>query len=40
VVTAASFRAGVKAGLRVRATLTQAQAGGCYAPGISNTIRS
>jgi plastocyanin len=40
VVTAASFRTTTKAGLRVRATLPQAQAGSCYAPGLSNTIRS
>ena len=40
VVTAASFRAAIMTGLRVRATLTQAQAGSCYAPGISNTTRS
>ena len=39
-VTAAFFRTRLNAGLRVRATLTQAQAGSCYAPGISNTIRS
>jgi len=40
VVSVASFRSSVRAGLRVRATLGQAQVGGCYAPGVSNTIRS
>ena len=40
VVTVASFRTTLKTGLRVRATLTQAQTGSCYAPGISNTARS
>jgi plastocyanin len=40
VVTVASFRTTLKAGLRVRATLAQAQTGSCYAPGISNTTRS
>ncbi len=40
VVTAASFRSTIKAGLRVRVTLTQAQAGSCYAAGLSNTILS
>jgi plastocyanin len=40
VITAASFKVRVKAGLRVRATLSQAQAGTCYAPGLSNTTRS
>ncbi len=35
-----SFRSTVAAGLRVRATLSQAQVGSCYAPGISNTIKS
>jgi len=40
VVSAASFRSGVRAGLRVRAAMPQAQAGSCYLGGISNTIRS
>src|SRR5262245_54662133 len=40
VVSVASFRTAIRAGLRVRAALAQAQAGSCYAPGISNTIRS
>jgi plastocyanin len=40
VITAASFRSTVKAGLRVRATLTQRQVGNCYAAGLSNTVRS
>jgi len=39
VVTAASFRARVRRGWRVRTILTQAQAGTCYAPGASNTLR-
>jgi len=38
VVTSASFRSTAKTGLRVRVTLGQAQVGGCYAPGLSNTI--
>ncbi|MFL5954426.1 MAG: cupredoxin domain-containing protein [Gaiellaceae bacterium] len=40
VVSAASFRSTVASGRRVRATLPQAQVGGCYAPGTSNTILS
>ena len=40
VATAASFRSSVRAGLRVRMTLPQAQVGSCYAAGISNTILS
>lgn len=40
VVGTASFGAAVKAGLRVRATVSKAQVGSCYAPGISNTVRS
>jgi hypothetical protein len=40
VVSAASFRSPVRSGLRVRATLAQAQVGGCYAPGTSNTTPS
>lgn len=40
VATAASFRSSVRAGLRVRMTLPQAQVGSCYAAGVSNTIRS
>jgi plastocyanin len=40
VITAASFRSTVAAGLRVRATLAQRQVGSCYAAGLSNTIRS
>ena len=39
VASAASFRATVKTGLRIRVVLSQAQAGSCYAPGTSNTIR-
>jgi plastocyanin len=40
VVTVASFRSTVKTGLRIRATMSQAQVGSCYAAGLSNTIRS
>ena len=40
VLSTASFKTTVKAGLRVRATLGQAQVGTCYAPGISNTTKS
>ncbi len=40
IVTAASFRSTIKAGLRVRVTLSQARVGSCYAPGLSNTILS
>ncbi len=40
IVTAASFRSTIRAGLRVRVTLSQAQAGSCYAAGLSNTILS
>jgi plastocyanin len=40
VVSVASFRSTVKAGLRVRVTLAQAQVGICYAAGLSNTIRA
>lgn len=39
MVTTASFRSRVRRGWRVRALLTQAQAGTCYAPGASNTLR-
>jgi plastocyanin len=39
MVTSASFRSRVRRGWRVRALLTQAQAGTCYAPGTSNTLR-
>jgi hypothetical protein len=38
VVSKAAFRSTVRTGLRVRATLPQAQVGGCYAPGTSNAI--
>lgn len=38
VISAVSFRSTVKTGLRVRATLGQAQVGSCYAAGLSNTI--
>jgi plastocyanin len=40
VVAVASFRSTIKAGLRVRTTMAQAQVGTCYAAGLSNTIRS
>jgi plastocyanin len=40
VITAAKFRSSIKAGLRVRAVLGQAQVGACYMAGRSNTIRS
>jgi plastocyanin len=40
VLTVASFRTTVASRLRVRATLPQAQAGSCYAPGTSNTTLS
>jgi plastocyanin len=39
-VSTAKFRVKIKARLRVRALLTQAQAGGCYAASASTTIRS
>jgi plastocyanin len=35
-----AFRSAVSGGLRLRATLSQAQVGSCYAAGLSNTIRS
>jgi plastocyanin len=40
VITSAKFRSRIKAGLRVRVILTQAQVGSCYLAGRSNTIRS
>jgi plastocyanin len=40
VVTSAKFRSSLKRGIRVRVVLTQKQAGACYLPGISNTIRT
>jgi plastocyanin len=40
VVSSVAFRSSVRGGLRVRATLAQTQVGACYAPGLSNTIRS
>jgi plastocyanin len=40
VLSTASFRSTVKTRLRVRVALGQAQVGGCYAPGLSNTIYS
>ena len=38
--TTTSFRSSLRSGVRVRATLPQAQVGGCYAAGTSNTILS
>jgi hypothetical protein len=35
-----TFRSSVKPLLRVRAVLSQAQVGGCYLAGTSNTIKS
>lgn len=40
VVSSASFRATVASRLRIRATLPQAQVGGCYAAGTSNATLS
>jgi len=40
IVAAAAFRSTIKAGLRVRVTLSQVQTGSCYAAGRSNTILS
>ncbi|MFL5960160.1 MAG: hypothetical protein ACJ75G_07865 [Gaiellaceae bacterium] len=40
VVTSASFRASLKAGLRIRVVLGHKQVGACYLAGRSNTIRS
>jgi plastocyanin len=40
VITSAKFRSGIKAGLRVRVVLGQAQVGSCYVAGRSNPIRS
>ncbi len=40
VVTSATFRAKVKARLRVRAFMLQTQVGACYVAGIGNVIRS
>ena len=40
VVTSASFRAKVKARLRVRGFMPQSQVGACYVAGIGNVIRS
>lgn len=40
VVSAVSFRSSIRAGIRVRVVLSQAQVGGCYLAGISNAIRS
>jgi plastocyanin len=40
VVSVASFRSTVKTGLKIRVTMAQAQAGTCYAAGLSNTIRA
>ncbi len=40
VITTATFRSTIKARLRVRVVLSQAQVGACYLPGISNTVFS
>lgn len=40
VITTASFRSSIRAGVRVRAVLGQAQVGTCYLAGISNSILS
>src|SRR6185437_10973640 len=40
IVSVSAFRSTVKTGLRVRATMAQAQVGTCYAAGLSNTIRA
>jgi plastocyanin len=40
VISGATFRSTVKAGLRVRIVIGQAQVGSCYLPGLSNTILS
>jgi plastocyanin len=40
VITTASFRSAIKPRLRIRMTLAQAQVGGCYAAGVSNTTLS
>jgi hypothetical protein len=40
IVSGKTFRSGVRRGRIVRILLTQRQVGTCYAPGISNTVRS
>jgi plastocyanin len=40
VVSAVAFRSAIQPGTRIRAFLPQIQAGSCYQPGTSNTIRS
>jgi len=40
VVSVATFRSTVKAGLRVRMVMAKLQTGTCYSAGVSNTIRS
>jgi plastocyanin len=40
VASSATFRSAVKAGLKVRALITQAQVGTCYLAGVSNAVRS
>lgn len=40
VLTTASFRSSIRAGMRVRAVLGKAQVGTCYLPGTSNPILS
>jgi hypothetical protein len=40
VLTSATFRSSLRSGVRVRVVVSQAQVGGCYLPGSSNTILS
>lgn len=40
VLTTASFRSSLRAGVRVRVVISQAQVGSCYLAGISNTVLS
>jgi plastocyanin len=40
VITSATFRSGIKSGVKVRVTLGQKQVGSCYLAALSNTIRS
>jgi plastocyanin len=40
VITTGAFTSAIRAGIRVRAVVGQAQVGSCYLPGTSNTIRS
>jgi hypothetical protein len=40
IVSFATFRSAIKRGLRVRAFMTRAQAGGCFVAGHSGAVRS